>query len=264
MSKPPPKNTFTYAYGTNPSQLMVVPFPRERVKQWLPPGIELGTPPWMGGDQHPVVLLWSRMTNVRVHPVPSFLINMTYGELGIGVPWTHATEGNLGYEGPAFFCGLFYVEDKLPLALGRLGGLPKYRAKVVATDTEYEVRQWRRDHMLAKLDWTAHEGAAPDDIRQRVISAMSQPLVTRKSPTLGGDITWYGMRWFLDEAPMRPIKAKATLRTTIAHTELAWGQETYSGVGWERPDEAICLESDYAFHLNGPITDGSQLPLYLP
>lgn len=262
--KPTPTNTFTYATGGDLAQMVFLPMPRAQVARWLPKGVELMTPPWMGGDTHPVLFLWSAMKNVGVHPIPRLFLNITYLELGVGVPWTTATEGNLGYTGPAFYTGLFYVQDSTALFLGTAGGsLPKFRATLSCDDHHFEVRQDRNDHVLADLRWRAGAESSADT-RAAVIDAMSQPLVTRKPARYGGDITWFGMNWGLDEAPMHDITAEGHAADCLLNAELVGARAPFAVEGATNPATGIAVESTFAWHLNGPITDGSQLPLYRP
>ncbi len=264
MSQAAPKNTLTYGTGGDLAQMVLLPLPREQVARWLPAGVSLDTPPWMGGDDHPVLFLWSAMQKVGVWPIPRLFLNMTYLELGVGVPWTRVEDGNLGYTGPAFYTGLFYVEDGTALWLGNVAGsLPKFRASLSCEEGRFRVRQERNDHLLAELNWTRGE-ATPPQVRARVLDAMCQPLVTRKPKRYGGDIAWYGMRWGLDQAPMHDIDARGSHAGAFLNTELLGASQAFAVSGSSDPEAGIAVESQFSWHLNGPVTDGAQLPLYRP
>ncbi len=267
MADQAPANTLTYATGTDRAPILLVPMPRPLVQRWLPEGIELMEPPLMGGGgtTHPVLLLYSFMEDVGVWPIPRLLLNLSYLELGVGVPWTTVTgDGNLGYTGPAFFTGLFYVEDGTALFLGNVAGsLPKYRAILAGDETSFEVKTDRNENRLARLDWTP-KAASSDATRAAIIDAMYQPLVTRKPARYGGDITWYGMLWNLEGAPMHDIRCEGTLAKASLHQELAGPEEAVALDGAADPTAGYAVEARFSWHLNGPITDGAQLPLYRP
>ena len=198
-------------------------------------------------------------------PIPRLLLNLDYLELGVGVPWTTVPgEGNLGYTGPAFFTGLFYVEDSTALFLGNVAGsLPKFRAVLSGDEASFEVRSDRNENLLVRLDW--QKGAAASaETRAAIIDAMYQPLVTKKSARYGGDITWFGMLWHLDDAPMHDIRCEGGLSHTLLQDELAGPLHPLSVDGGARPEAGYAVESTFLWHLNGPITDGDQLPLYRP
>src|ERR1700744_2253177 len=78
--------------------------PDDRVRSFLPPGLELGPQDITPDGTHPVLLMFN--DNFRGHwSIPTLIPNMTYREHTIGVPFSYISSSSItpGSNGPYNF-----------------------------------------------------------------------------------------------------------------------------------------------------------------
>ncbi len=111
--------------------------PTDRVRNFLPNGLELGEQSVTPKGTHPVILFFHDMFRSHMS-IPTLLPSITYREHSVGIPFTYMSRGSVtpGKPGPYYFMPKLYL-DSLLWTLGGLFvyGYPKELASMqVATD----------------------------------------------------------------------------------------------------------------------------------
>ena len=196
---------------------VTIALPTDRVRDFLPKGLELGpqsiTPP----GTHPIMLGFHDMFRLKLS-IPSPLPNMTYREHSVGVPFAYVTDGAVtaSSPGPYFFMPTLLLDNVFATLGGvLLWGLPKKLAQFDARDGHYSVLS-QGGEPLVTATWNAagefrhiREFEHFEPIRQ----ALCQPLIGMMPLSLGPFfvVADFPKRW--DLAMMRPLEMVVEVHT---------------------------------------------------
>src|SRR5262249_11656390 len=107
--------------GNSTVRGVTLALPTERVRNFLPAGLELGPQDVTPRGTHPVILLFQEMFRVQMS-MPTVLPSLTYHEHIFSVPYCYLSSGSItpGYPGPYFFMPRLYLDSAEATAGGVL------------------------------------------------------------------------------------------------------------------------------------------------
>jgi hypothetical protein len=198
--------------GTGTMRGVTLALPTDRVRNFLPAGLELGeqkvTPP----GTHPVILFFHDMFRAAMS-IPTLLPNMTYREHSVGVPFSYLSSGSItpGFPGPYYFMPKLYL-DNLWATLGGLvfWGFAKEMASVTVTADSYTVNSMAGQR-LTSLGWKKprQEECLPiaeypnfEPIRQ----ILSQPIISMLPMAMGPFFILSNFDKAWESATIRPLE----------------------------------------------------------
>jgi hypothetical protein len=210
-----PSNPFAAIHmsGDSTRRGVTLEVPKNRVRAFLPAGLELGdqnltqTP-----GTHPVFLFFNDMFRLHLS-VPTLIPSITYHELHVGIPFTYLSTGPVmpGAPGPYYFMPRLYLDNLLALFGGIVFfGLAKNMAGVSVTANSYTVASLT-GHPVASLEWimdTKNPFFKPTTdfpLFEPVRQALSQSIISRVPASVGPyfAISDFTMAW--DSAAVRPL-----------------------------------------------------------
>jgi Acetoacetate decarboxylase (ADC) len=185
--------------------------PNDRVRDFLPAGIDLGKQNVTPAGTHPVILFFHDMFRAQIS-IPTLLPNMTYHEHSMGVPFSYITNSAIapGIPGPYYFMPKLYL-DNFWATLGGLvfWGFAKEMASVSVTAERYTVTSMTGQR-LTSLAWKADEGVGHRPIAEYphfepVRQMLSQPIISMVPLAMGPFFILSDFDKAWDVATVRPL-----------------------------------------------------------
>ncbi len=190
-----PSNPFAAInlHGDGNIRGVTLALPLDRVRDFLPAGLELGPQDVTPAGTHPVVLFFQDLFHAHMS-VPMLLPNMTYHEHTFGIPFTYLSRDSItpGYPGPYYYMPKLYLDDFQATLGGRLvWGLAKEMASFQVTADRCTITSLAGQRMTS-LTWKPIEG--PDAAYrpladfphfEPVRQMMNQPLINMVPAAIG-------------------------------------------------------------------------------
>lgn len=129
--------------------------PTATVAAMLPDGLVLAPQTLTGPGEHPVIILFGWQDAVRPNIFPG---GINYKEFIIAVPYVQHSDPVLRAEvpGPFITMPLLYLNKDFPIWLGIYGyGYPKKKARIMADEDSYEVRNINTGEPIISATYTA-------------------------------------------------------------------------------------------------------------
>ena len=195
-------------YGTQRG--VTVALPSDRVRDFLPAGLELGEQHVSPPGTHPVIILFNDMFRAQMS-IPTLLPNMTYHEHSLGVPFSYISPGWLtpGNPGPYYFMPRLHLDNVFATLGGLLfWGFAKRMANFTVTADHYAVAS-ETGQPITSLSWKATGKHLPigeyryfEPVRQM----LAQPVVSMVPASLGPFfvLSDFDKQW--DVATVRPLE----------------------------------------------------------
>jgi len=128
--------------GESTMRGVTLALPKERVRDFLPAGLELGSQSLTPDGTHPVLYFFNDI--FRLSPtIPSLLPSLPYHEHQIGVPFVYLSGNSMtpGGAGPYYFMPTLYLDQLFPVLGGVFWyGFAKTLGLITVSDDAYTVK----------------------------------------------------------------------------------------------------------------------------
>jgi hypothetical protein len=170
--------------GTGTMCGVTLALPIERVREFLPAGLELGEQQVTPAGTHPVILFFNDLFRAQMS-IPTLLPNLTYHEHSFGVPYSYLSAGSItpGVPGPYYYMPRLYLDSFLA-TLGGLSfwGFPKEMSTFLVTGESYTVTSFSGQRVMS-LSWKTSADQTSRPIREYanfepIRQMLSQPLIS--------------------------------------------------------------------------------------
>ncbi len=245
MTTPNPFS-FVNLNGDGTMRGVTLALPSDRVRNFLPAGLELGEQHVTPAGTHPVILFFHDMFRAQMS-IPTLLPNMTYHEHSMGVPFSYISNSALapGNPGPYYFMPQLYLDNFLATLGGLVfWGFAKAMASVNVTADRFTVTSVAGQR-LTSLAWqTPNDGAfgpiAEYAHFEPVRQMLSQPIISMLPAAMGPFfiLSDFDKNW--DVATVRPLQT--SLEVDVAYVP---GYECgrYPASGWSPGIDSSVLGS---------------------
>ena len=221
--------------GDGDTRGITLALPIERVRDFLPAGLELGEQDVTPRGTHPVVLFFHDLFRGQMS-IPAPLPSMTYHELSFGVPFSYISAGSLtpGNPGPYYFMPRLYLDNYFATLGGQLfWGLPKEMASFQVTADRYTVTSLTGQR-LTSLAWKTQGDAVYRPIAEypnfaTVRRMLTQPLISLAPVSIGPFFVLSDFQRNWDVAVMRPLHT--AMEVDVAYV-LGLECKRYPESGW--------------------------------
>lgn len=211
MTSPNPFN-FINLNGDGTMRGVTLALPRERVRDFLPAGLELGEQTVTPKGTHPVILFFHDMFRAQMS-VPTLLPNMTYHEHSMGIPFSYISSGSLtpGNPGPYYFMPKLFL-DNFNATIGGLlfWGFAKEMATFNLTADRYTITSLTGQRVTSLAykgdDHAGHKPIAEYPYFAPIREILSQPIISLVPAALGPFfiLSDFDKNW--DAATVRPLQ----------------------------------------------------------
>lgn len=224
--------------------------PSDRVRDFLPVGLELGAQDVTPSGTHPVILFFHDMFRAQMS-VPTLLPNMTYHEHSVGVPFSYLSRSSItpGIPGPYYFMPKLYLDNFLATVGGLLfWGFPKEMASVTVTAERYTV-SGLTGQRLTSLAWKLGENVDYRPVAEYanfepVRQMLSQPIISMMPASIGPFFILSDFDKAWDVATIRPLHTKVEMDVEYV---VGFSGGCYPQSGWSPGIDSSVLGS-YELH----------------
>jgi hypothetical protein len=199
--------------GDYTRRLVTLEVPKDSVRAFLPPGLELGPQNLtVIPGTHPVFLFFNDIFRLQLS-IPTLIPNMTYHELHIGIPYTYLSTGPVttGAPGPYYFMQRLYLDNVLAIFGGIVfWGFAKEMARFCVTANSYTVTGLT-GHRVASLTWAPQEHGFLPVVEYTefalIQQALEQTLVSQVPASVGPffALSDFDLEWDAPGAGLRPL-----------------------------------------------------------
>jgi hypothetical protein len=231
--------------GNGTMRGVTLALPTDRVRDFLPAGMDLGKQQVTPAGTHPVILFFHDMFRAQMS-IPTLLPNMTYHEHSVGVPFTYISSGSItpGNPGPYYFMPKLYL-DNFWATIGGLAfwGFPKEMASVTVTAESYTVNSFSGQR-LTSLTWKKPKGelrpiqevANFEPVRQM----LSQPIISMLPLAMGPFFILSNFDKDWTTASVRPLETSVEVDVEYVP---GYGGGRYPASGWSRGIDSSVIGS---------------------
>ncbi len=214
---------------------MTIVLPVDRVRDFLPAGLELAEQDVTPKGTHPIIVHFNDMFRAQMS-IPTLLPNMTYHEHIFAVPYVNISRGSItpGRPGPYFFMTKLFL-DSFWATLGGLvfWGFAKEMASFQITGERYSITSLTGPR-ITSLEWKVDEKHGHKPVAEYphfapVREMLSQPVISMIPASMGPFFILSDFDKDWDVATVRPLRT--ALDVDVAYVP---GYECgrYPDTGW--------------------------------
>jgi hypothetical protein len=217
--------------------------PKDRVRDFLPAGLELGEQTLTDKGTHPVTLFFNDMFRVKMS-LPNLIPSCTYREHIFGIPFTYLSRASLtpGSPGPYYFMPKLYLDSLSPTLCGLLfWGFNKELGRMHVTADRFTVADFA-GHRATSLTWQDAENTGRQRLDRfplfvHVRAMLSQPNISMLPAGAGPVFVRSDFDRDWDNATIVPVRTAVEVDMSYVP---GYECKRYPETGWSRTiDEEV-------------------------